>query len=491
MPSSSTPLQKPLAENSDAECSEHSCSESLNLGQKSGVISGSHHISSKHSEANERPDEKAPNVLVQGIQTLHLVTPANKANMDSSNMNRPPQYTMNGPLTPPTTPKSNTVERFPQFQHPTLGHRRRSSSDFCLDIKTIEFDTTHAQLLGSGLWSKVYKLNPSLPSSFASPPSTPLSTGNSRLSDHALLTPPTTPQKLSSFASIALPRAIALKVASRSDALPIFESEARILTHLQKSTTGQQESAEAYIIPFYGLSLRSKALIFQACNAGTLEDLINSSRSRSPAETLNLFITLAPQLISGLAFMHARGVVHADIKPANILLDRDEETSHLKARFADFSASFFCAPSDSPTSLELPSSQTAAPPSAGAFGGTWAFMAPEQLSRDPNLNKPSFASDVYSLSITLLSLLIGGDPFKGVANNLFMLREAVKMGDALGFAMNEPEYEDRVALVQEVWRRQGRQKSALGLLKLGWKKERGERASARDWREDVGERLGL
>lgn len=118
-------------------------------------------------------------------------------------------------------------------------------------------------------------------------------------------------------------------------------------------------------------------------------------------------------------------------------------------------------------------------------------MAPEQLSRDSDLNKPSFASDVYSLSITLLSLLIGGDPFKGVANNLFMLREAVKMGDVLGFAMNEPEFEDRVALVQEVWRRQGRQKSALGLLKLGWKKERAERASARVWGVDVEERLGL
>ncbi|KAF1354800.1 kinase-like domain-containing protein [Delphinella strobiligena] len=443
MPSSSTPLQKPLAENPDAECSVHSCPESLNLEQTSGLFSGS----SKDLKANERPDEKAPNVLAEGIQRLHVVTPASKTNMYSSSMNRPTQYTTNGPLTPPTTPKSKTAGRFSQFQHPTLGHRRRSSSDFCLDIKNIEFDTTHAQLLGSGLWSKVYKLNPSLPSSFASPP---LSTGNSRPSDHALLTPPTTPQKLSSFASTALPRAIALKVASRSDALPVFESEARTLTHLQKSTTGQQESAEAYIIPFYGLSIRSKALIFQACNAGTLEDLINSSRAYSPAETLNLLITLAPQLISGLAFMHAKGVVHADIKPANILVDRDEETSTLKARFADFSASFIWppCPSDS-SSPAIPSTQTPAPPSAGALGGTWAFMAPEQLSRDPNLSKPSFASDVYSLSITLLSLLIGGDPFKRVANNLFLLREAVKMGNVLGFALGEPEFEDRVARVQE------------------------------------------
>lgn len=478
----STPSNKPRAERQ-----KQADFTSLLCGHTDSELSRSDSLLSKHFRVIE--SNKTQCALAKGIETLCFDTPINK--IDASNMDSPtidPLHSSKSPgsmeLTPPPTPKTQTVERFqpvnPQLQRPVFIHRRRSSSDFCFDIKNIEFDTTDAQLLGTGAWSKVYKLNSTVPlsvytsnGSFGSPPSTPpivAQGGNS------LLTPPTTPQKPG--ASFSLPRALAIKVATRSDALSVFESEAHILSYLQQASPA---ASEAHVIPFYGLSVRSRALIFQCANGGTLEDLILATSSRSPEETLALFEIIAPQLVAGLAFLHRSGIVHADIKPANILLDEDSSASsshNLRARFADFSASFRVAIDGDATPLDSAAQLKAA---SSAAGGTWAYMAPEQLVRDPALSTPTFASDVYSLGITLLSLLIGGDPFAPVSANLFMLREAVKMGDALNFAMREYEYERRLEAVEGVWKRHGREGRVLSLFKGVLRKKREERVSAREW----------
>lgn len=480
----STPSNKPRAERQKlADFTSLSC------GHTDSELSRSDSLLSKHSIVNG--SNKTQCAPAKGIKTFCVDTPVNK--IDASNMDSPtidPLQSSKSPssmeLTPPPTPKTQTVERFqpvnPQLQRPVFTHRRRSSSDFCFDIKNIEFDTTDAQLLGIGAWSKVYKLNSTVPlsvytstGSLGSPPSPPsmVTQGGNNL-----LTPPTTPQKPG--ASFSLPRALAIKVATRSDALSVFESEARILSYLQQASPA---ASEAHVIPFYGLSVRSRALIFQCANGGTLEDLILASPSRSSEETLALFEIIAPQLVAGLAFLHRSGIVHADIKPANILLDVDEDSSassphNLRARFADFSASFRVAMDNDATPLDSAAQLKA---SMIAAGGTWAYMAPEQLVRDAALNTPTFASDVYSLGITLLSLLIGGDPFAPVSANLFMLREAVKTGDALNFAMREYEYERRLEAVEGIWKRHGRQGRVLSLFKGVLRKKREERVSAKEW----------
>lgn len=363
-------------------------------------------------------------------------------------------------LTPPSTPKIKTIGQFSTTRPVAQIHRRRSSSDFCFDIKNIELDITDAELLGQGLWSKVYKLSPFLPSSVQSiytPPSPPSRYG-------ASLTPPATPQK--TITTFQAPRAFAIKVATRDDAIPVFESEARILQHLQTDRL----ASETHIIPFYGFSSRSKALIFECANHGTLEDLIALAPSRSAPETLALFNTIAPQLVAGLQFLHSKGVVHADIKPANVLLDLHDSTNTLHARFADFSASFLCADFGA---LVLPQQ-------AGAFGGTWTYMAPEQLSRDPTMSTPTFASDVYSLGVTLLSLLGGGNPFEAETSNLFRLREAVKMGDVVDFAVREPVFEMRLESVERE-RKMAGAPGVLASLKLALRKKREDRCSALEW----------
>ncbi|EMC92132.1 hypothetical protein BAUCODRAFT_53461, partial [Baudoinia panamericana UAMH 10762] len=199
----------------------------------------------------------------------------------------------------------------------------------------------------------------------------------------------------------------------------VFVQEAKVLTHLM-----QHPSAIQYIVRFYGLDERNSALVFEAVLGGSLENL--SSRLRQMTEVarhvelVNIFPGLADDLVSGLQFVHGSGVVHADIKPANVLLDISEHYSSqrpvLRARYIDFSASF-----------RMDSEDTTA-----NAGGTWDYMAPEQMRIQKDLNTPTFASDVWSLGLTLLSLIVGGSPYiASCGGNVFMLREAVKSGDPI------------------------------------------------------------
>ncbi|MEV6353184.1 serine/threonine-protein kinase [Streptomyces hydrogenans] len=109
----------------------------------------------------------------------------------------------------------------------------------------------------------------------------------------------------------------------------------------------------------------------------------------TPAETCRTGAALA----SALAHVHAHGVVHRDVKPSNILLDRTET-----ALLSDFGIS--CRFGGSPA---------AAPTGDGTLVGTASYMAPEQaLGRSTGP-----AADVYSLGLVLLEALKGEAEYGG------------------------------------------------------------------------------
>jgi serine/threonine protein kinase len=102
---------------------------------------------------------------------------------------------------------------------------------------------------------------------------------------------------------------------------------------------------------------------------------------------------LGRQIASGMAAAHAQGVVHGDLKPANVLV-----TTAGVAKIVDFGmARRDAAPrSGDQTELWQPS------PSSG-ISGTPAYMAPEQALGQP----PSQASDVFSLGLILYEVVTG------------------------------------------------------------------------------------
>jgi tRNA A-37 threonylcarbamoyl transferase component Bud32 len=117
-----------------------------------------------------------------------------------------------------------------------------------------------------------------------------------------------------------------------------------------------------------------------ACTAGTLD-------CRRAALVVH-------DLARALAYAHRLGVVHRDVKPANVILDQ-EGRPHL----TDFGLAYRQDASDRPTV-------------AGVVVGTPHYLAPELVLGRRETVEP--ASDQYSLGVVLYELLCGRPPFNGV-----------------------------------------------------------------------------
>jgi hypothetical protein len=105
------------------------------------------------------------------------------------------------------------------------------------------------------------------------------------------------------------------------------------------------------------------------------------------------------QIASALAAAHASGIVHRDVKPANILI-----TDEGIAKITDFGIAR--------ASGDVTVTQT------GMFAGTPAYLAPE-VARGQD---PTSASDVFSFGATLYDAVEGGPPFPERQNQLALLR---------------------------------------------------------------------
>lgn len=104
--------------------------------------------------------------------------------------------------------------------------------------------------------------------------------------------------------------------------------------------------------------------------------------------------TLLFSLLDALAHAHARGVIHKDIKPGNVLL----QGPYKRVKLTDFGLAHVLDTEE--VSTETPWQ---------SFGGTPAYMAPEQFYGDNRELAPT--ADIYSLGCLAYTLITGGPPF--------------------------------------------------------------------------------
>jgi tetratricopeptide (TPR) repeat protein len=124
-------------------------------------------------------------------------------------------------------------------------------------------------------------------------------------------------------------------------------------------------------------------------------------------------------LAEALDAAHSAGVVHRDVKPANILLD--DETPFL----VDFG---LARSSVDPTLT-----------SQGSVPGTLPYMAPELLSREAPVLDPR--TDVYALGVTLYEFLVGRPPFLGSQTVATVRKILLQDAPALGLARRHRDLE--------------------------------------------------
>lgn len=360
--------------------------------------------------------------------------------------------------TPPDTP---VTEHESDNESPAPKRTQKHIIEFPYDLEVMRDGNGAYIEFGRGVWSAVYKATSCLSTAVNSV-------------KPIVMTPPSSPVIASSTS-----RVVAVKTPLRRDAHSVLRTEGYILSRITQSahsTSGS--SGEDYVVPFYGYIPHSHSLVLQALPLSLsthIETCADQARKSFSTRTMFDPVTpnwraLATQLIKGLDWLHREiGLVHADIKPHNILL-RPRQSSCLEgeseyvALYADFSSAHFI--SGSPISAEEVATAAALTP---------PFAAPELLTLNAMKSSTTFstpASDIFALALTLLAAATGDVLVYGSTNAM-----------------------QRLAMSREGWRaldyvRSGANASRLGrgrdgfvgrVVERGIVREADMRVSAREW----------
>jgi tRNA A-37 threonylcarbamoyl transferase component Bud32 len=167
---------------------------------------------------------------------------------------------------------------------------------------------------------------------------------------------------------------------------PKYSYDPDIIEMIKREVTLARMLAHPNIIKIYDLN-RAGNIWFVSMEYLQGEELKARLRRQGPYPVPEL-VAILDQILSALIHSHRAKVIHADIKPANIFINNDNQITLVDFGIARAAGSF--------TEDQLVS-------------GTPEYISPEQIRGDP----PTPRSDLYSLGISLYELTTGRLPFRG------------------------------------------------------------------------------
>ena len=142
-----------------------------------------------------------------------------------------------------------------------------------------------------------------------------------------------------------------------------------------------------YLVPIYDSGIEEDLYYFsmEYVDGAPLSDLVEEN-----SLTVDRRIEVARDIARALAYLHEKGVVHRDVKPGNIMVDRHGTTKLLDFGIAQFSAD---------------------PRRRFIQAGTPHYMAPEVIQPTGSFGSIGPATDIYSLGAVLYRVLVGREVF--------------------------------------------------------------------------------
>jgi serine/threonine-protein kinase len=190
----------------------------------------------------------------------------------------------------------------------------------------------------------------------------------------------------------ALGRTVAVKILRPSmtvdpQFIVRFQNEARAIANLTHPNIVTVHDVGAHTDP----KMTTHYMVMEFVEGSDLKRIIRGDGSGRPLP-LELALHYAIQICAGIGFAHRAGIVHADVKPQNVLVN----TSDQMIKVTDFG-------------IAQALSETQPKEREAVVWGSPHYFSPEQAKGE----KPSPASDVYSIGIVLYEMLTGQLPFNG------------------------------------------------------------------------------
>ncbi len=207
--------------------------------------------------------------------------------------------------------------------------------------------------------------------------------------------------------SIRVIKLMRTSIAGEPGADDRFIREARLATRINHPNV-------AALYDFSTLEDGSRYMVWEYIEGTNLHELIETHGPLSPRYAAQLAI----EALHGLDAIHRAGIVHRDISPENIMIDRDEDgEQHVKlidlgiAKQGD--------------GTEANKTKT------GMFVGKWKYCSPEHLGMLDAGERIDGRADLYSFGIVLYEMLTGVPPFQADTPHAYLMLHASEKPRAL------------------------------------------------------------